>query len=288
METIYRKLGPALKTIRLGKGYTQKYVVKDLMSRSALAKIEKSTLNPTFTKFSIILKQLEMDSSEFEYVANNYQNTSKNEILTLFSRLSFSTEKDKLTFLQARCQRFNNPLFSKDIVVTDIGNICQAILFLKNNELSKAKKVALPIWERLSKQDTWYLLELRMLNNILYLLSPETAVCIVKLALNRLEDYNEYITIDRLKASFVLNLIQIKFLCKHFDEELKSYCRLSIDLCQKLKLYDLLAVSYIRYGIVFNDDRYLSKGFRILESIEQIELKKALEKETMELKSFHI
>ncbi|EIA1531752.1 TPA: helix-turn-helix transcriptional regulator, partial [Listeria innocua] len=287
MERIYTSLGPTLKLIRQGKGYTQKYVVQDFMSRSFLAKIESSSINPTFSKFSIILKQLEMDMGEFEYIANDYQNTSKSRILFLFSHLSFSVESEKLINSVCLCKEYNYQENIQDIVVTDIMNICNAILFLQENDVENARPIALNIWNRLSKQDTWYLLELRMLNNIFYLLPIDTASYIVNMALDRLKNYEEYCDLARLKVSFMLNFVQMKLLYKALDEELKMYCKRSIEICKKLKLYDLLAISYIRAGIADNNNcrsrDYIERGFTILESIDQKHIIKEMEKEIEEV-----
>lgn len=287
LEKIYTSLGPTLKTIRQGKGYTQKYIVQDFMSRSFLAKIENATLNPTFSKFSIILKQLEMDSSEFEFIANKYQNTSKNEILSLFSRLSFSVERDKINFLINLCKEYKKQVNRKDVVVGDIMNICKALLFLQNNEVNNAKTVVLGIWDRLSKQDIWYLLELRMLNNIFFILPMDTASHIVKLALERLENYEALTDIKRLKVSFMLNFIQLKIFYGALDDELREYCQKSIEVCKELRLYDMLAISYIRSAIAnkLNGDSetYLKKGFTILEAIDQKILVEEMKKEVKEV-----
>ena len=286
MEYSQEAFSKAIKNIRLGKSYTQEYVSNNELSRTTYSKIENNRLSPSNMVFFTILKNLEISASEFIYIANDYKYPPKYEIIELFSRTSHSNDGNLLKIIEL-CKIYNNSSIT-DKIIKDIELTCSALLFLNRNRIKQARKIVMIVWERLSKQETWYFTEIRIINSIFYLLPLDTAEFTVKQAENRLELYNDFIEVNRLKIALHMNLINLKLLNDQISTTLLSDNIRVINLCKKYKKYDLFAISLIRNGLfkfLLNIENYkddVMTGIHLLEIFEEYELLESIKKELLD------
>lgn len=153
------QLGTVLKKVRQSKRYTQKYVAGDQMSRATYAKIEACDMQPTVGKFMHILKRLDISYEELTYIQNSYSLNGKDEIVHDFLKITSSTEIQKVIRLNSKCQNYLK--YFSDSVVQDIHYVCEALSIIHfEKSFEHAFPLAENVWERLSKLDNWYSIEL--------------------------------------------------------------------------------------------------------------------------------
>ncbi|QQP70790.1 Rgg/GadR/MutR family transcriptional regulator [Carnobacterium sp. CS13] len=279
-----KPFGYDLKKIRENKGYTQEIVAQNAMSRSTYTRFETEAITTTVTKYLKILNNLDMTHKEFSYIRNGYHLDEKEAILYHFNSVATNSDNTLLQQLKKRAEVYL--LENNDHVIKDIVEICQALLTLsQTHDLKLAYTHAEKVWERLSKLDKWYLTELRLLNNILFLFPPETSLFISKRALIDLDHYRHFEEATKLKMAFSMNLVYLLMEDGDFTQSL-FYADPLIEESKKETKYIMLAVLYVRKGIILEKlesekdaQFFIQKGFTILEAIEEWNIKKELEQE---------
>ncbi|MCO7176552.1 Rgg/GadR/MutR family transcriptional regulator [Sporolactobacillus kofuensis] len=256
------QLGEVLKRVRQSKRYTQKYVAGNEMSRATYAKIEACDMQPTVGKFMHILKQLDITYEELTYIQNSFSLNGKDQILHDFFQLSFSTEYEKIHSLREKCDHYliNN----SDNVVQDIAYVCNALLSIHTDHTFEyAFPYAKKVWDRLSKLDNWYSLELKLINNIFFFFPLDTAISIAKRALHEIDRFSYIIKNVDLKSAYLLNM-SILFMKNKQYEEAFNYVEQSIKECKAIKQYDRLALVYGRKGIALINMNKLDEGLEFI------------------------
>ncbi|WP_028273604.1 hypothetical protein [Atopococcus tabaci] len=158
------------------------------------------------------------------------------------------------------------------------------ILIADQNDYETAKQKVEPIWQRLEKHDTWYLYDIQLLNNILYLFPIDTAVSIVSLALKQLKKYKNLRGINNLSANMQMNLVLLLIQHKRYETALAEVERL-MDACIQKNLYLHLALCYSRKGLLLDllgregAAAWYEKGEFLLDVMQNDDLKKEIQKE---------
>lgn len=284
------QLGEVLKRVRQSKRYTQKYVAGNEMSRATYAKIEACDMQPTVGKFMHILEKLDISYEELTYIQNLYSLNGKDEILHDFFKLSYSTESHKIQLLDNKCALYLNS--NTDNVVQDISYVCKALLSIHaKKSFDEAFPYAKKVWDRLSKLDNWYSLELKLINNIFFFFPLETAISIAKRALQEIDRFSYIIKNDDLRSSYLLNM-SILFMKNEQYEEAYSYVEKSLKECKAIKQYDRIALVYGRKGIaLINMNKkaeglvFINKGLTICKVLELDFMTDAIIQEVNELTS---
>ncbi|BBN99098.1 helix-turn-helix domain-containing protein [Sporolactobacillus terrae] len=287
------QLGEVLKKVRQSKRYTQKYVADEEMSRATYAKIEACSMQPTVGKFMHILKKLDITYDELTYIQHSYRLSGKEEIIHDLFQLSFSTEINKLHSLNFKCESYLKDNY--DNVVQDISYVCKANISIHNSKnFESALPYAKKVWERLSKLDNWYSIELKLINNIFYFFPLDTAIFIAKKALENINRFSYIIRNIELKSSYLLN-ISILLIKDHKYQEALDYAEKTIDECIRIKRYEGLAVAYSRKGMSLinleNKDKgfsFIRKALSICDVLNLDVMRKAIIQEIAELTSLDI
>jgi transcriptional regulator with XRE-family HTH domain len=81
------KLGPTIKKIRIIKGLSQKQVYTNIISRSFANRFESGTNDIQSVKFLMILDNLGISPSEFQYINNNYELPMAEQLLAKINYL---------------------------------------------------------------------------------------------------------------------------------------------------------------------------------------------------------
>ena len=138
----------------------------------------------------------------------------------------------------------------------------------------------------MEKYDSWYLYDIHLINNVLYLFPIDTAYSIACLALKQLENYQIFRGVNNLSASIQMNLLLLLIENKRYETAFKKTNTL-ISFCIEKNLSLHLAVCYVRKGLLFSlldkEDakEWYEKGHYLLDIMQNDALKKEIEKEIL-------
>lgn len=255
--------GKTFKRIRESRGLSQEYVAQDIVSRTSISKMENDKQIPTITNAYSLFKKMDLEPNEFFYIQNNYKFDSKTAILHQFMNLSETTQSENISNVIKECKKYLVKRF--DIQVNSILLVLQSLKDFENGEnISNINERLKVVWERLSKVDNWLIIDLFIINNILYFFPFETAYSMTLNALKTLEDKYPYLL--RLKNAFNLNLAYLSMKVNLMEQATK-YLHVSMELSKIINRYDLLLLAKIRLSIIINDYKKVQECCNLLALI---------------------
>lgn len=267
--------GTSLKRIRKNKGYSQKKIASNHIAQSTYSNFESNKSEIHSSSFLHLLNQLQLTSEEFQYVHNNYNFDSLSEIKQQFFQLPYNNRKEIMKLSNSIDAYL---VTNQNIFLEELKCICEALLVLEDSgDLVKAKEKVFTVWERLSRYDQWYLMDIKIINVILYFFEDDIAIEVTNKLLERLKTYNKFGEAPRLSITLTLNLSLILIKNGNFTATFK---RLESLLEQYLRSfpYQSLAVCYNRIAICYSfsdrkkEELYLKKIVNLLEVYEDNEL----------------
>lgn len=278
-----KEFGDVLKDIRIDRGYSQQYVAEGIMGQSAYSKIERSEMEPAFRKWLAILEKLNVSVDEFRYILNKESLTTKEKIINEFFSLNYN-HLDDLKLLKDEIIAFLKE--EEDYLLRDIFYACESLIVLNETQnVVKAQFFAKKIWERMEKFDKWYLLDIRLINTILFIFPIDVAVHIGERVTVQLVPYHNLKEAEILLFNIQINLAVLLIEDKKYDEAL-VYLEKVIPLGKKYQKYNQLSIAYARKGIVLHKTgksdqgtEYIEKAYAILNAIEDAKLIEGLEQE---------
>ncbi|CAM3178109.1 helix-turn-helix domain-containing protein [Sporolactobacillus spathodeae] len=257
-------LGSILKKIRQSKKYTQKYISSNQFSQSSYSKIESGEVTPTINNFFHILKRLDVSYDEVLRIKAIYDLDPKQHILNNFSVISSNVELGKITELKNECIHFLEA--NTDVVVQDILWICESLVFVHEGKYKEACIYAEKVWKRLSKMDSWYLIELKLINNILFFFPPETQISITQIALKKLADtYENLKEYTVLKIAYLLNITLLLMHQNRYNDAL-TYAEKAMRESVNIKKVDLISISMVRKGIILYHLKNVTQGLSLISN----------------------
>ena len=151
--------------------------------------------------------------------------------------------------------------------------------------MSTFKSKPKTVWKRLAKRNYWYLLEVKVLNTILFLFPTVAAIEMTKKALANLKKYATFKDADKLAGNLKLNLSLLLIEEKKYQEALILVDQV-IEISKQHSMYKQLAAALVRRGICMSGlgekeaDKEIEKGIIMLEFLEDYGLKDVLIRET--------
>ena len=278
-----KEFGDVLKDIRIDRGYSQQYVAEGIMGQSAYSKIERNEMEPTFRKWLAILEKLNISVDEFRYILNKESLTTKEKIINEFFSLNYN-HLDDLKLVKDEIIAYLKE--EEDYLLRDLYYACEGLIVLNATQnVEKAQFFAKKIWERMEKFDKWYLLDIRLINAILFIFPIDVAVNIGERVTKQLVPYHNLKEAENLLINIDINLAALLIDDKKYHEAL-SYLEKVIPLCKKYQKYNQLSIAYARKGIIFKKtgkidegSEYIEKAYSILNAIEDRKIIEDLEKE---------
>lgn len=278
-----KEFGDVLKDIRIERGYSQQHVAEGIMGQSAYSKIERSEMEPGFRKWLAILEKLNVSVDEFRYILNKDSLTTKEKIINDFFSLNYNHLED-LKKLKNDIVAYLNE--EEDYLLRDIYYVCESLIVLNTTQnVEKAQSYAKKIWERMEKFDKWYLLDIRLINTILFIFPIDVAVNIGERVTEQLVPYHNLKEAEILLINIDINLAILLIDDKKYEEAL-SYLEKVIPLCKKYQKYNQLSIAYARKGIILQKtgnmdegSEFIEKAYAILNAIEDRIIIEDLEKE---------
>ncbi|MEK4714950.1 helix-turn-helix transcriptional regulator [Sporosarcina sp. FSL K6-5500] len=247
--------GGTIKKIRKSKGYTQKEVTGNLFTQATYSNFESDKSDILSTNFMHLLLQLQLTTDELSYIHNDYQFNKPTEIVKSFIRLPYNnkTEISKVISSIDEYHLFGN----RNIVLEELRSICESLLIIETTgDFKKAREKVNKVWERISYYDQWYLLDIQMMNVILYFFDDDVVIYITDKLLERLKIYKNFEEAIRLRSTLTLNLSLLLIKNGMFSEALNRLEKLIESHLQELS-YKPLAVCYNRMAICYS---YTSRG----------------------------
>lgn len=275
--------GSTAKEIRLNKGYSQQYIAQQAITQSAYSKFEILNSGIKTDIFKHILNRLDMSYEEFVYIENGYGYEGKEEIFKAFYSLNYNN----LLEMKSLLEKVNGYLAkTDDYMIRNIRIVLNAHVILReSNDFELASEPIKEVWSNLSKRDSLYLIDLYLINSILFFFPLETALHIKNFMFKSIDRYKGFHNVNNLKINVYTNLMLLFIKSKKFTEGI-DMAELLIMLCKKQRVYPQLAVGYIRKGVCMNGldlksegQKQIDKGLKILSAIEEVDLYKIMKNE---------
>ncbi|MPM39792.1 hypothetical protein SDC9_86427 [bioreactor metagenome] len=278
-----KEFGDVLKEIRIDRGYSQQYVAEGIMGQSAYSKIERNEIEPTFRKWLAILEKLNISVDEFRYILNKEKLTQKEKLINEFFSLNYN-HPDDLNLLRDEIAAYLKEV--EDYLLRNLYYACESLIILNATQnVDEAQFFAKKIWGRLDKFDKWYLLDIRLINTILFIFPIDVAVNIGERATKQLIPYHNLKEAEVLLINIDVNLAVLLIDDKKYPEAL-CYLEKVIPLCKKYQKYNQLAIAYARKGIILHktgkiaeSSEHIERAYSILNAIEDWKLIDDLKKE---------
>lgn len=270
--------GITLKMIRKSLELTQAEISAGIMSQSNYSKVEKGEIEIPFSKMINLLDRLGMSVDEFLYVHRDYTKNPGNQL----KRLTQLKAGDKESILKHinELKLIENPTPRDQQMIA----IFEALLLVSNNDYKAAQIKVLHLWKRLEKHNQWYIYDLRLINAILYLFPIDIAKSIVNLAFKRINDYNNFRSMNQMVANLQINYLLLLIDNKKYSMALNEVESLISFFVDK-RLYIHLGTCYVRKGILLkilsqaNATDWYNKGFDILNKVNNGTLVQELKNE---------
>ena len=272
--------GKVYKEIRESKGLTQEEVCGNVLSRTSLSKIESGKVTPKYENMEFLLRQINMNFEEFDYICHLYQPSQRIEIMQTYLNMNSIIGGSALVHFFETCQNYLKT--HHDLPIEEIRDMLEVVIHIRQHgteQLSdQVKQTVKKLWEKIEKQDTWYESDLKILNTILFSFPIEHLHLITEKILQRLEVYKNYQYLYDLRMTILLNLSTIYLY--HQDKNMcQQICYTLLEDAKKKKHYDMLAICYVRIGICRDEARLIQKGFSLLELTEETSMLAYLKKE---------
>lgn len=201
--------GRVLKTIRQGKGLSQKDIYDGIMTRQTYYLIETNRSMPSFDKFLIILEKLFLSVDEFLELLDPTVFPSEDHLYHQLSQTVFEQDGKKLgSFIEKSKQLYKETSNKKYF---HLSLITQAMTYLNNQKIMPQnspplKELMFPIKEYLIGIDKWYLYELKLLNNSLYCFELSEAIALGTLVGKKIDTLGSSEQYQEIKLRIYLNI----------------------------------------------------------------------------------
>lgn len=183
-------IGGTIKKVRIGKNITQSELAKNILSRPHLSLIENNKSDISMSLLIQILEKLHLPVDEFVFLANDYSiSESKSMALQLMNEANKANAKGLKLLLKdskIKFKEYDSYEFYHISLLTEIY-----IKFLDNNFTitEEIQTIANPIKDYLFNLSDWYIYDLKLFSNSLFLFDVFTVESIADKLFNSLKKY---------------------------------------------------------------------------------------------------
>lgn len=271
--------GQTFKFVRTLHAVKQVDVAKNILARSSISQIEVGNQIPSYTNAINLLNNLGISVQEFEYIRNGYKLTPLEDLIYKFETLSDSSQTEDIKNLLAQANKLNKTINSQNI--TNIIQVLTALLHVDDYSEKQLGSVVEPVWQDLSRFDSWTVLDIYLVNNILFFFDKEAATHIIDFSLEMIDSKFPHLLL--LKNAFLLNSSYLSII-KNEKSDAVHRLNESVIISKKMHRYDLYLFSLIRLSII-SDDLSKAQYYKdLLTKIGASNLSLAVEKEFPQLK----
>lgn len=279
-----KTIGDTVKFIRKAKNINQKKVCLNNISRSTLVKIEGNQTNPTVDTFEHILKQLGVRYDEFSLILNNFQLSERQKLLEKFNNINTSIRLKQWSALEKEMRQYL--LTEPDPIIQEYLHIVRALIIIESeDDYAKAAQCVLPIWERISKNDVWFMDDIQLLTCIFFMFDSQVALTISQRLIKQTEKYQHVTNIKRIRTNTLMNISTLLLNQQDYSNAL-DYINLTIQNAKENEYYTLWLFSKGTKGILLCLLHQRSEGIplieesiKLLNGLEQNDIAEALKKD---------
>ena len=269
-------MGHIIKQIRTSKGLCQSDLAKySGTAQGNYSKFENGQIEMRATVFFKILDRLDIPLEEYKYISNEYNLSCKESILKKFFYVSHH-DVESLESIKRECENYLK--HKESVAIRNVKTICKALKYITvSNDFGEAKKIALPIWDRLSKSNALYVYDMYFINAIMYIFSIDEAINIRAFLFREYKKYQKFPYSKSLIRIAYLN-VSLLLIENNMYDLANEDLDLCIQLCKEDRMYLHLAVCYIRKGICgswenhFEAESFIQKGLDMLDVLEEKQL----------------
>ncbi|MBC1706517.1 hypothetical protein JL739_10920 [Listeria welshimeri] len=199
-----KSLGHTLKEIRINCNLKERDVYETIMSRAHLYQIEKNQQMPSWGIVTSILQKFTMSLAEFEYIHNNYQLDSIQQVIQDFKAIKTSTNSHAINAL---IEKINSLIKNeKNDFLMDVSYVLKALnTFQQEQNFKRSREIVKPVWNRLEKKDAWFYNDLLLITNMLYAFDDLTIQHIFERLLVYINKYKNFNTSKELYINIHYN-----------------------------------------------------------------------------------
>ncbi|WJY26112.1 Rgg/GadR/MutR family transcriptional regulator [Sporosarcina trichiuri] len=194
--------GQSLKKVRKNKHLSQQKVATTALSQAAYSNFEAGKSDIGSAAFVHLLNQLQLTFEELDYLQNGCQFGESDHLIQRFFRLPYNNKteiQDLIRSIDMSLEAVPNNY------LMEIRQVCEALLILETSgSLNDAREKVQHVWERISNYDQWYLMDIKLLNAMLYFFDSDTVIPLADKLLERLSEYNGFA--DAIKLSITIQI----------------------------------------------------------------------------------
>jgi transcriptional regulator with XRE-family HTH domain len=282
-----KTIGETLQLIRKNKNIKIKDAYKGL-SRTKYYNIEHDNTQPSYADLMTILDNLKIDFAEFEFLKNGSQSSKRVQLLNRFQTFGHSLNPQKADNLINDLNDYGTK--HNDQQILNLSIVLKAISILTYEEdLASANKLVAPVWEKLKKQDFWFLYDIVALNNMLFHFNDDDFKIYIPRLLQTVTEYEGML--DAKRATVLVNVnIAYGLRQQNKFKASKPYLLEAIKHAESYNLimyydlqYKLAEVLYVE-GQRGEANRLAIESFDMLVSLKKTEIANDNRKEFAQLK----
>lgn len=186
-------IGGTIKKVRMGKTITQNELAKNILSRPHLSLIENNKSDISMSLLLQILGKLHLPVDEFVFLANNYSiSEPKSMAKQLMNEANKANSKGLYLILEDSKRKFEksgNYEFYHISLLSEIYMKCLDNDFTINEDI---QNIANPIKDYLFNLSEWYIYDLKLFSNLLFVFDVSAVESIVDKLFNSLKKYELY------------------------------------------------------------------------------------------------
>lgn len=257
-------------------------MAENKIHQSTYSKMERDLIEPTLGNYRHLLSRLDMTDEEFHYIMREYNHSEKEQLVAAFLNLSFN---DVPLLKEIREKALIYLDVHTDYIIADIVHLTDALIILaRTGDILNARKEAMPVWGRLEKLDGWYLVELGMINAMLFLFPIDEAILISETAFKQTKKYAGHPSATKIATSLRYNLCLLLLKNNRYEETIACIDEL-IPAAKQAGSYRHLSVCYLRKGFALAKSGMpegkimIGQAFRLIEAADDPAFKASLENE---------
>ncbi len=239
--------GYTLQKIRKNRCMTQAELTQGIMKQATYSRIESGQLQVSAETLFLLVERLNISMNEFIYIHHNYSSSPRQKLINAFAKMEIVLPEEVKEQLQS-VQAYLNEQNDRDLLM--ILYAYQSLLvFGEQNDLQQVRAIASNVWQYMQMLDHWYMNDLDLLNAIILFFPLETAIEVTKIAIKRLDAYDDFDKdLTYLKLYFYLNLTSLFIEAAQFEECLQLLNTVQQTFKRTLT-YQTLGFIYVRKAI---------------------------------------
>lgn len=272
-------IGGTIQRIRTGKNISQAVLSENIISRPHLSLIENDKYDLSFNTLLKLLQKMHISMEEFLYLTENY---TVSEVRKLSVQLMSAANKGSIDELEEIQKKAKSKLNSQeDFEYFHLYLLTKTYIYLWNNNFKldeEVEKIVQPIKGYLLNLSEWYIYDLKLLNNILFVFNLSSIHSISKKVLKSLEKYKDYPSARNDYLFLLINMSTYYIEKGLYQESLEFSClgkeKVNNNIYEKIVLDINDSVANIKLGKESkkNKERLTNRLF-ILDSLDFKELK---------------